>query len=228
MKVDDGNTEGSSSPVTDEQTESRQQPLPAGRNILRNAAGILVIIVILIGWAAIRESKGTFWLFEDESKPTDTVYHTYTDPGHTFSVDIPTSFTVTEHFKDVPMEEGAVMKVRIYTAESRQHRHGFTVSCYEVNGIESPGDLAEERLSAVITGMGATLSNTKSIERLGCTAIRGSGEGKKNGQPIQIITEICVKGKRVFSLTTLSVNTRDKLAHQDGVDHFFATFKPLN
>jgi len=26
----------------------------------------------------------------------------------------------------------------------------------------------------------------------------------------------------------LSVNTRDKLAHQDGVDHFFATFKPLN
>lgn len=215
-------------PQNDTSSGSLQQKSTVTNRLMKGVTTVVVIVVTLIGWAAIRASKGTFWLFSSKPDHMQTQYYTYTDPNQTFSVDFPSSLVVKQHIKNIPAEGGELVELKLYTAGPSKQSCGFSLSSYQWNITESPDQFAENRVRDVIVGMGGTLSSTEPIQRPGWTAIKGFGKGNKNGQPIQIMTEVCVKGTRVFALSVISTGNTVDLVDQPAVNRFFSTFTPLN
>ena len=206
-----------------------QEKATVKTRVLRGLVTAAVVVLTVIGWAAIRASKGTLWLWDRKPAPTTTDYQAYTDRSGTFSVDLPSYLTVQEHIKNLPAEGGVLLDVRIHTAWSEKDGFGLSLTSYEWNVGESPKQFALDRLRDVVVGMGFTLSSTLPVERPGCTALRGFGRGTRNGLAIhQFIIEICVKDKHVFGLTVLSRDNTVDLRDRPAVRKFFATFHPLN
>ena len=119
--------------TTSPPSSPQQKPMVTSRT-WKGVIAVVVIVVNLVGWAAIRASKGTFWLFDSKPDYTQTRYCTYTDPNHTFSVDFPSSIAVKQHVKNIPAEGGKLLSVRIYTAISPKQDYeyyGFSLSTYQ-------------------------------------------------------------------------------------------------
>ena len=102
-----------------------------GTRILRGVVTVVVILSTFVGWAAIRASKGTFWIFDRKPAPMKTDYKTYTDENRTFRVDFPLSLTVKQHIKNIPADGGKVVELQIHATSSERHNLGFSVSSYK-------------------------------------------------------------------------------------------------